>query len=167
MVLENGTAIIAAAIVLAVVLYTRLSCNRAFQNGMRWKIYEHIKQNPGTHYNALKTALDLKNGTLSHHLRMLELLGHIKSVRNGRHLRFCTQDGGRCDDIAMRCSPVQAGILNALQDMPGLNMSELAKALGRPVSVIAYNIDSLGRLGLVRVERGKGVRLLCYANRAA
>ncbi|UCF07197.1 MAG: right-handed parallel beta-helix repeat-containing protein, partial [Thermoplasmata archaeon] len=55
----------------AMSLYTRLSRKDIMDQETRGMIRGYIMANPGEHYNAIKRALHLKNGTLAYHLKTL------------------------------------------------------------------------------------------------
>jgi predicted transcriptional regulator len=58
-------------------------------------------------------------------------------------------------------SPLQSSIIEAVRRSPGTGIRELARALGRRSSPVAYNVKMLAREGLLRLERA-GRMLHCY-----
>ncbi len=60
-------------------LFTRIHKNEALESPFRDEIYGYIKTNPGTHYTKIKRKLEIGNGTLAHHLSILEKTGYITS----------------------------------------------------------------------------------------
>jgi len=55
---------------------------------VRGQIYGYIKVHQGTNYTQIKTALDIGNGTLYYHLKVLEREHFIKSKIDGINKRF-------------------------------------------------------------------------------
>ena len=64
-------------------LYTRLKKEEVLDQFTRGRIYEHIRNYPGDHYNSIKQKLKLNNGAVAYHLRTLERENLIKSKRDG------------------------------------------------------------------------------------
>ncbi|MGB0329723.1 MAG: hypothetical protein ACPGCU_03805, partial [Candidatus Poseidoniaceae archaeon] len=56
-----------------------------FQRG---RLLGYLTANPGCHFRALLSALDMSNGQLSHHLRVLELEESIWRRKDGRLVRY-------------------------------------------------------------------------------
>ena len=59
-------------------MYTRIQKDDELDKFVRGQIYGYIKTNPGVHYNKIRREIDIKNGTLSYHLRVLEKTELIK-----------------------------------------------------------------------------------------
>jgi PKD repeat protein/DNA-binding transcriptional ArsR family regulator len=73
---------------LLIPLYTKLKKDEILDHYTRGEIHGYIVANPGDHYNAIKKALKLSDGSFAHHVRILEKEGIIKSARDGTHRRF-------------------------------------------------------------------------------
>jgi predicted transcriptional regulator len=102
----------------------------------RGMIIVYIKENPGEHFNSLKSKLDFRNGTLAHHLHILERERVIKSVKYGKYRRFF---------------PIGMGI----------NQKSIAKRVGRSKSTVNYHIDKLRRTDRIRTVKN-GLSLKHY-----
>ena len=61
----------------------RIKDKEVLDNRIRGRIFRYITGNPGAHYNRIRTALGLNNGTLSYHLDVLEKKEYIMSVQDG------------------------------------------------------------------------------------
>jgi DNA-binding MarR family transcriptional regulator len=145
-------------------MYTRLRRERVLDHFVRGQVYDYIRNHPGTHYNALRGYLRLTNGTLTYHLRTLEMQGFIKSKREGMYRRYY-EIGVRAEPgIGIRYSRLQYRILDTVGTAPGLSQTDLARKLELPLSVLNYNMKELKKVGAVRVEV-VGKRQHCYANR--
>ncbi len=67
----------------------------------RGRIYDYIKDHPGTHLRKLSKNLALAIGDIQHHLGVLDKLGLIKSRRKGMYKVYYTVAilGKRDEDI--------------------------------------------------------------------
>jgi DNA-binding MarR family transcriptional regulator len=129
---------------------------------VRGKIFGFIKGNPGVHYNQIMRELDMKNGTLSYHLYMLEKTGMIKSRREGvRYRAFYPTDMKFPEHERYRLTELQLNIVGALKDNPGVSQKFIARLLNEKHQTISYNIKVLQQSGLVTLSR-KGRKTLCY-----
>ena len=64
---------------------TKETTDGRFQRG---RIMGYLQANPGCHFRALMSALDLSNGQTTHHLRVLEREEQIWRRKDGRLIRF-------------------------------------------------------------------------------
>src|SRR5438094_9113255 len=86
---EPGRAVIFGALF---PLYTRLKKEEVLDHFVRGQVFGVIKTEPGTHFTEIRDDLGLSNGTLSYHLRTLEVAGFIRSERDGMYKRFFAAD---------------------------------------------------------------------------
>jgi len=70
-------------LLLIVPLYSKIKREKVLDHFIRGQIFGYIMANPGEHYNSIKQALDMTNGSLAHHLRTLERERFVKSKRFG------------------------------------------------------------------------------------
>ena len=141
-------------------LYTRFDREDILTHETRGMIRGYIMANPGEHYNSIKRALGLKNGTLAYHLKRLEKERFIKSVRDGRYKRFYPS-GMKVPEEVFRLNKIQEIILGIIVDRPGISQKDLADMVGLSRSTINYHIGVMSNAGFVRVER-KGRYTRCY-----
>ncbi|MBI5000810.1 MAG: helix-turn-helix domain-containing protein [Euryarchaeota archaeon] len=135
-------------------LYTRVRKEEVLDHFVRGQIYGFIVANPGNHYNAIRLALSLNNGTLAHHLRTLEMQGFVKSRRDGTFKRFypvnvmIPQEGG------IKLSEMQLEILDLIRQtgVDGATQKFIADILGISQQTASYNLKVLERSGAVRME---------------
>ncbi|MEW5937727.1 MAG: MarR family transcriptional regulator, partial [Candidatus Thermoplasmatota archaeon] len=134
-------------------LYTRIKKEEVLDHFVRGQIYGFIVAHPGNHYNAIRDALGLNNGTVAHHLKTLELQGFIKSRRDGTYKRFypirtkVPQDGG------IKFSELQLDIIDLIRQSPdGVTQRALSATLGVTQQTVSYNLRVLQREGVVRFE---------------
>ncbi|UCH88267.1 MAG: winged helix-turn-helix transcriptional regulator [Thermoplasmata archaeon] len=141
---------------------------------MRGQIYGFIQANPGTHFNYMKRALKLNNGTLAYHLNVLEHDDLIRSQNDGIFRRFYPADsrivpgnggnGASLNFTHVQLNSTQDKIISVIQNTPGLTQKEIAKTLGKSTQVVNYNINEMAQIGLVKLERD-GNKTKCFTGR--
>ena len=143
--------------ILVVPLYSRLKKDELLEHFVRGQIYGRIMSHPGEHYNHIKAKLGVTNGTLSHHLRTLELQGYIKSHRDGTYKRFYPTGMKIPRKKGIQLSDLQIGIVDAIRQSPGISQKEIAKREGISQQSVSYNLAILERMGTLDSVRD-GVR---------
>jgi predicted transcriptional regulator len=142
-------------------LYTRLKREKVLDHETRGMIRGYIIANPGDHFNSIKSALALKNGTLAYHLRVLEREKFIKSVRDGKYRRFFPV-GAKVSEEGYP-TKVEGLILDILKETPGLTQKDIAKVLGVSQPAVSYHVNRLIELDKVRTEKRR-MSLRYYVN---
>jgi DNA-binding transcriptional ArsR family regulator len=84
---ETGKYKLLALLPLLIHMYTRIQKEDVLDQFVRGQIYGYIRTNPGVHYNQIRRGIDVKNGTLSYHLSVLEKTELVKSRREGLRYR--------------------------------------------------------------------------------
>ena len=139
-------------------LYTKLRKEKVLDDFTRGRIYGYITANPGEHYNSIKRALDLPNGTFAHHLSVLEKEGHIKSRTDSTLKRYYPMDM-KVPSSEGTLKHTQVLIMEVIRDTPGISQREVAAVLGLSSSTVGYHVEGLIERGYVRKERrGMGLR---------
>ncbi len=147
---------LALAFSFIVPLFTRLRSDKVLDNFTRGQIYGYIRANPGAHYSELHHILEVKNGVLAYHLRVLMREEYIVARSEGVYKRFYPRDYKipRRRRILTR---LQADILEAVEGEPGMTQRALARTLGESRQVVSYNVRVLREAGLLRTDRpGRG-----------
>ena len=143
-------------------LYTRIQKEDVLDQFVRGKIYGYIKGNPGVHYNQIMKNLDVKNGTLSYHLHMLEKTGMIQSRKEGvRYRAFYPSNMRFPDEERYRLTDLQLKILKIIKNKNGINQKEIASILDEKHQTISYNIKVLHQAGLIGIIK-KGRKTYLY-----
>jgi len=142
---------------LIVPLYSRLKKDELLEHFVRGQIYGHIMSHPGEHYNHIKQKLGVTNGTLSHHLRTLELQGYIKSHRDGTYKRFYPTGMKIPRKKGIQLSDLQMGMVDAIRQSPGISQKDIAQREGISQQSVSYNLAILERMGILDSVRD-GVR---------
>jgi DNA-binding MarR family transcriptional regulator len=142
-------------------LFSRIPKGDLLDNQVRRTIFEYIGTHPGVHFNGLRKALSLSNGTAMFHLACLQRAGLISSRRvRGRRVFFVGAANEGLDPRRF-LSPLQSMIFEHLGAKPGISQRTIAKDLSLKATRVNYNVRVLARAGLVKVER-RGRRTLCY-----
>jgi predicted transcriptional regulator len=128
-------------------LYNRLHQEKVLDNYTRGQIHGYIKARPGEHYNAIKSALELKNGILAHHLRILEKEEYVISKRDGFYTRFYPK-GIKITEP----DTLQRNLIHVIDTQPGITQRKIISLLGSSQQVVSYNLVKLSRENILKVE---------------
>lgn len=134
-------------------LYSKLNRDEVLDHFVRGQIYGYIKANPGEHYNAIKESLELNNGTLSHHLKILEKQEYIYSKRDKFYTRFYPKGMKISVADAAQLNKIQKIIVNKVRETPGLTQHEIITLLGASQQVVSYNLTKLTRENVLRIAK--------------
>jgi predicted transcriptional regulator len=135
-----------------------------FQRG---RLLGYLTANPGCHFRALLSALEMSNGQLSHHLRVLEQEESIWRRKDGRLVRYYPLTNTLHPLLEDEALPVpilapdplslQGKILVLLDhdsqmgDFP--TQAELAKRLDKSQQLISHHLRTLEKYGLIEGRR--------------
>jgi DNA-binding transcriptional ArsR family regulator len=136
-------------------LYTRLKREEVLDHFVRGQIFGYIVSNPGGHYSMIKDALKVNNGTLSHHLRTLEVQGFVKSRRDGTLRRFYPVKMTIPQDSGTKLSDLQMSILDIIRQCGGEGATQrfIADMIDASQQTVSYNLRALNRHGVIRIEQ--------------
>ena len=154
-----------ALFLLIVPLYTKIKRERVLDHFVRGQIYGYILANPGEHYNAIKHALGLTNGSLAHHLRTLEREEFVKSRKFGLYRRFYPKHMRIPEDGDFRMNNIQSNIVDFIDENPGISQKEIAQAMNVTPPTVNYHIGILASAKMIRVVR-EGRRTNCFIDRS-
>ncbi|MEM3341163.1 MAG: winged helix-turn-helix transcriptional regulator, partial [Thermoplasmata archaeon] len=141
-------------------LYSRISKENAQDNFTRGQILGYLKANPGVHYRKLLEALDIGNGNLTYHLRVLEKEGLIRSRNKGLKKYFFPADIPLGTEILI-LNETQRFILTYLKTHPGSTLTVLADVTGVSVAYCSRQVKELEEAGVIRVVQ-QGPNKFCY-----
>ncbi|MEM0466146.1 MAG: winged helix-turn-helix transcriptional regulator [Candidatus Thermoplasmatota archaeon] len=159
---ETGKYKFLALLIVFIPLYTRIQKEDVLDQFVRGQIYGFIKTNPGVHYNQIRRKIDVKNGTLSYHLWVLEKTELIKSRREGlRYRAFYPTAMKFPKEERFRLTELQIQIVNLIQQNPGIHQKEIARVLHQKPQTINYNIKILAQADIIQVSK-KGRKTRCY-----
>jgi predicted transcriptional regulator len=118
----------------------------------RGRIYDYIKNHPGTHLRRLSKNLAIAIGDTQHHLGVLDKLGLIKSRRKGMYKVYYTVSilGKRDEDIlAVLQQETPREIILYLVENPGSTQGEISRYMSLTAPTINWHMSNLINVGLV------------------
>ncbi len=153
--------IVTIALIVSLVMYSKIKKENLLKNALRKRIYEYIRENPGYHYRAILTDLELSMGVLTYHLNRLEKAQYIKSRQDGMYRRFYV----RSTKTEMRffLSDIQESILSVIKENQGISQSKIANEINVSRKVVNYHVGILDKAGLIFIE-SRGRESACYLN---
>ncbi len=134
-------------------IYSKLSRKDILNHEVRGLIRGYIIANPGDHYSSIKRNLDLNNGTLAYHLRVLEQSGFIKSMYDGIYKRYYPSNVN-ISKLKKNVSK-QEEIFNVILEHPGVTMEQIGRMIGVSRQVVNYHVKNLIRAGIVIYNRDR------------
>jgi predicted transcriptional regulator len=130
-------------------LYNRLHPENILNNYNRGQIHGYIKAKPGENYSSIKKALELNNGTLAHHAKVLEKEGYIYSKHDGFRTRFYPKGTSKTESDTLK-----QNLIDIIRQQPGISQREIISLLNTDSSqqVLSYNLIKLTRDGTIKLE---------------
>ncbi|MGB0488579.1 MAG: winged helix-turn-helix transcriptional regulator [Candidatus Poseidoniaceae archaeon] len=146
----------------------------------RGRLMGYLTANPGCHFRALMAALEMSNGQITHHLKILEDEGRIWRRADGRLVRFYPytsnlHPGVLDQDLPMPpLSPdpnsLQGKILSLLDDDGQMKkfptQAELAHRLDRSQQLVSHHLRTLQKYGLVMKQKSGLKNRYCLTKEA-
>jgi len=159
---ETGKYKLLSLLFLLIPLYTRIQKEDVLDQFVRGEIYGYIKTNPGVHYNQIIRELDVKNGTLSYHLHMLEKTGMVKSRKEGLRYRVFYPTGVKFPkEERYRLTELQMSVIKTIKENEGISQKEIAQSLNLKHQTVSYNVKVLQQAGFILLRK-KGRTTSCY-----
>jgi len=148
----------------AVPLYSRLRKDDVEKQETRVRIQDHLADHPGSTYSELKRILELNNGTLAYHLRVLEREGMIKARRVGRYKLFYPWTILRRDMTDPGpLTESQKAVLDAVAEHPGISQREIVRLTGLRQQTVSGIVHALNDRGVIFIRK-LGRATLCRVN---
>jgi DNA-binding MarR family transcriptional regulator len=133
----------------------------------RGRLMGYLTANPGCHFRALMAALDMSNGQITHHLRILESEEAIWRRKDGRLVRYYPLTNTMSPDMSAEELPVPPlspdpnslqGKILTLLDADGPmgefpTQAELAKRLEKSQQLVSHHLRTLQKFGLVEKRK--------------
>jgi predicted transcriptional regulator len=139
-------------------LYSKLNTSDIFRNNSRESILTLITSSPGVTLGSITRTLKIRNGTATHHLRILEREGYIKSKKTGKFRRYYV-----LGTKATGFNEIQDNIVSEVQDNPGISQSEIARELHLSRQLINYHLQDLVTSDVIYLEK-IGNKSYCFLN---
>ena len=143
-------------------MYSRLQKDTIADEPTRQKLLNTIYTEPGTNFTQLKERLGLHNGTLAHHINILENNKMVTSHRSGRQRLFFPFGGSINSTIrnSLITNRTQKDIISIVKENPGITQSMISQQLSMSRQKINYHVNSLSNNSLLRIEKqGRITRL--------
>jgi len=143
-------------------MYSRLQKDTLADEPTRQKLLSTIYTEPGTNFTLLKEKLGLHNGTLAHHINILENNNMITSHRSGRQRLFFPFGGGLNNTIrnSLITNKTQKEIIQMVKENPGITQSMISQQLDMSRQKINYHVNCLSNNSVLKVEKqGRITRL--------
>ena len=150
-----------ALLMVFIPLYSKIKREQVLDHFVRGQIYGYVLANPGEHYNAIKVALNLTNGSLAHHLKTLEREQFLKSKRFGLYRRFYPMHMRIPEDGFFAPNEIQKTIIDLIGAQPGITQKEIAQRLGLTPPTVNYHVGILAEHKQIRVDRA-GRKTHCF-----
>ena len=144
---------------LFVPLFSRIKRDETLDNRVRQQVLGHIMENPGVHYNAIKSALELKNGALVYHLQVLEREGFIKSQRDGMLKRFYPAAAKTPEKPKSTPEEIRDEIMGAVRARPGVSQSGIMQRTGRNRDMVGYHLRNMVAEGRIVCWKKENMRV--------
>lgn len=141
-------------------LYHRVGRDEMLDNEIRGMVYGYIVANPGVNYTGIKDALNMPNGTLAYHLKVLQRTGLVVSIRDGPYRLFYTKAMKPINGTKRTPNRTQLKIVDLIEEHPGQTQKDLAKALGLTQAAISYNLKTLEKEGVVKSIGRKNIKYI-------
>jgi predicted transcriptional regulator len=124
----------------------------------RTRIYEYIKNTPGSHLRKISKELEIALGDTQYHLNTLQKSGSIKSKRMGIYKVYFSVSilEGRDESIlATFQQETPREIILFLVEKPGATQGEIADRMSYSPSTINWHMSNLIEIGLVSSQKDK------------
>lgn len=144
----------------ALALFSRHTADQVLQHPQRARLAQIVAANPGIQFSELRRIAGVANGTLVHHVGVLERTGHLRRVAAHGQTRFFPAGAPAIVAGPPQRSPGGTAVLEAIRSKPGLSNLEVARRTGLDPGTVHYHVQRLVQSGLVHVERqGRQVQL--------
>ena len=124
-------------------------------NATRRTIADHVRSNPGVHFNAVVRALDLAPGQVQYHLKRLRAEESVVTdeIRGRTHLYPPGYDDWERSALAVFRRETARDLLAHLLAVGETTPAALADELGVARSTVEWHLDNLTDADLVRKRR--------------
>ena len=124
-------------VIVVVLMFSRITGKRAIEHQRRSTLLDHIKSNPGTHFREMSRTFCMKEGSLTHHLSVLEREGFVKSkMFAGKKIYYLAGSTPMPKDF-------KEMIAELVTAKPGITQSDIARELEISRMLVHYHVDRL------------------------
>ena len=142
-------------------LYSRLQKDTLTDEPTRQKLLKYIYSEPGANFKQLKDKFSLHNGTLAHHINILENHDIITSHRSGRQRLFFPMGiNQEISRVSLVTNETQLKIMDIVKNTPGITQAMISKHLEMSRQKVNYHVSSLVDKAFLKIEKqGRITRL--------
>lgn len=142
-------------------MYSRLQKDTLVDEPTRQKLLKYIYSEPGANFKQLKDKFNLHNGTLAHHINILENHEIITSHRSGRQRLFFPMGiNQEISRVSLVTNETQLNIMDIVKETPGITQAMISKQLNMSRQKVNYHVNSLVDKAFIKVEKqGRITRL--------
>ncbi|MEC8073934.1 MAG: winged helix-turn-helix transcriptional regulator [Candidatus Thermoplasmatota archaeon] len=142
-------------------MYSRLQKDTLVDEPTRQKLLKYIYSEPGANFKQLKDKFSLHNGTLAHHINILENHDIITSHRSGRQRLFFPMGVNQeISRVSLITNETQLNIMDIVKETPGITQAMISQQLNMSRQKVNYHVNSLVDKAFIKVEKqGRITRL--------
>ncbi len=142
-------------------MYSRLQKDTLVDEPTRQKLLKYIYSEPGANFKQLKDKFSLHNGTLAHHINILENHEIITSHRSGRQRLFFPMGVNQeISRVSLVTNETQLNIMDIVKETPGITQAMISKQLNMSRQKVNYHVNSLVDKAFLKIEKqGRITRL--------
>jgi predicted transcriptional regulator len=141
-------------------LYSTIHGEKVLDHFFRGRLFEYIKEHPGSTFTALKEHFEVNNGTLTYHLNKLEREELIVHRNHGKYKLFYA-DGIKIKGVEAVISPIDRDIIDLISENPGISSNAIFANLSsdRSRRTVSRHLKQLERKGFIASDRKDGKRV--------
>ena len=142
-------------------MYSRLQKDTLTDEPTRQKLLKYIYSEPGANFKQLKDKFSLHNGTLAHHINILENHDIITSHRSGRQRLFFPMGiNQEISRVSLVTNETHRNIMDIVKNTPGITQAMISKQLDMSRQKVNYHVNSLVDKAFLKIEKqGRITRL--------
>ncbi len=142
-------------------MYSRLQKDTLADEPTRQKLLKYIYSEPGANFKQLKDKFSLHNGTLAHHINILENHDIITSHRSGRQRLFFPMGVNQeISRVSLVTNETQLNIMDIVKETPGITQAMISKQLNMSRQKVNYHVNTLVDKAFLKIEKqGRITRL--------
>lgn len=151
-------------------LYSRLDPREILDNGVRQRIFEFIRQNPGAHATRIAKASGSGWGTTIYHLDRLQQARMVTRERGGNQACYFPS-GFASHEARVAMTALKQATARQIADYvlahPGASQKDVALALGLSQALVSWHVKRLAEAGVLQKLREGKSAVLSAAELAA
>jgi len=132
--------------------YRAITDNNILSNGTRLRILDYIKKNPGVNFNVISKETGVNRGTLSYHLKILDVHDKIKIYKNlyfENHMKF---DDDEQKILSQLKKDTSRKIIKILIEHPGASRKDISDEIGISDQAVSWYMKHLRADGIIVSE---------------